>query len=838
MKKFQSLKHLKIFFILALSSLFAEAQINDNQIYKTADSLINLMTIEEKINMIGGHNYMYTFGVKRLGIPELRMADGPVGTRDAQPTIAYPATICLAASWNKELAFNYGKSIGSDAKNIGVHYLLAPGMNIYRSPTCGRNFEYLGEDPYLVAKMASNYAKGVQSVGVIATAKHFIANNQEYDRNHTSSDIDERTLNEIYFPAFKACVKEANIGAIMIGYNLLNNVHCAENEYLINKTLKKDWGFKGIVMSDWNSVYSSVPTANAGLDIEMPNAKFLNKENLLPAIEKGTLTEKTINDKIRRQLYNMIRFGFLKNPNGSESIDYDSTKSFSTSLEIIREGAVLLKNKNNTLPLNKKKNKKIVVIGPNSHPAIIGGGGSSHMYPTRATSVSDGIKSIVGKSVNVHSTKGVFGAEKEYITNVDFSSIDKNGKKIKGLKAEYFPNMDLEGKPTQKWIDTILNLNFSNPITDGLKKDSFSVRWTGKVNIPKNGKYNFFGKGDDGFRIYINGKKICERWWKYEEKFGFETIELSKGEHDITFEYFQYRWGARIGFGYVSEEYLENKKKKDEEEIKNADVIILCIGFNEKTEGEAGERGFYLAPEHIKLLERVHELNSNIIVVLTAGGNVEMTEWLDKPKALIHSWYGGQEGGQAIAEIIFGEINPSGKLPASFEVKWDDSPSRSSYYDDDKDKRVFYSEGIFTGHRHFDKHNIKPIFPFGYGLSYTSFKYSDIQLSKNTINSKDSIIVSFSLKNTGKYKGKEIAQLYISDLKSSVPRPIKELKGFSKTELKPGKSKKVTLTIKPEDLMFYDMNKHKWILEPGQFKVYIGSSSTKMELEAKFSVKH
>ncbi len=802
--------------------------------------IIGQMTLDEKIEMIGGVNDFYIKGNKRLGLPEVKMSDATVGVRDGNPAIAYPATIAYAATWDTALIKKVGEAIASEAKSKNISIMLGPGMNIHRAPMCGRNFEYLGEDPFLAGKMATAFIKGMQSKGVVATAKHYAANNQDFSRHLVSSDLDERTLHEIYLPAFRASVQEGNVGAVMSAYNPVNGVYSSQNEYLLTEVLKKVWGFDGFVMSDWVSTYDGVGCAKAGLDIEMPSGAHMNKDSLLPAIKDGKLTEEMIDDKIRRILRIYKRFGMFDQTAYFAGNNFDTASARKIAIDVARGATTLLRNQDNFLPLKKETIKTIAVIGPNGHPAVTGGGGSSFVTAYQQTSFYEAIKKLAGDKISVSFERGTKlprFIEPALYKNSRFYYIEGN-EKIAGLKGEYFQNKDLEGTPFTTRTDVLVNFDKPGDVPAGLGFENVSARWTGLMKVEKTGTYDFTVSGDDGYRLWVNQKLVIDQWYDQPEMFKTVAVDLQKGNaNEIALEYYQGGGGAAIRLGYE----LSNINKNDAVEravalAAKSDLIVLCVGFDYKTESEGFDRPFNLPEEQELLINLILKANTNVIVLLSSGGNVEMQGWLAQTKALLHTWYPGQEGAVAVAEILFGDVNPSGKLPVSFEKRWEDNATFSSYFDDDKDKRVTYSEGIFVGYRHFDKNNIGPQFPFGFGLSYTTFSYQNLKLSNEQINAEDGLTVTFTVKNDGTRDGAEISQLYVSDPESSVPRPVKELKSFNKTYLKAGEAKEITMKINKDAFSFYDVATKKWIVEPGDFEILIGSSSRDIRLKAQVKV--
>ena len=810
-------------------SMPVEQRVND---------LLQKMTIGEKIDMLGGYDGFYIRPNTRLGIPAIKMADGPLGVRNYGKATAFPGGICFASTWNTDLVRKYGEAVGKEARSKGVHIMLAPGVNIYRAPMCGRNFEYYGEDPFLSSRMAVSYIEGVQSQGVVATIKHFAANNQEFDRNNVSSDVDERTLREIYLPAFRAAVEEAHVGAVMNSYNLLNGTWTSQNEHLLKDILKTDWKFDGILMSDWGSTHDGVAAAKAGLDLEMPAGDFMNRKTLMLALQDGRLKQEDIDDKISRMLRIMFRFGFFDRVQADTSLPLYNPGSRLIALQAAREGIVLLKNENNILPLDRSKIKTIAVIGPDAHPAVPGGGGSSIITPYRTVSFLDGITSIAGEGVNVFYSPGVSTDLEEMIGSSAYSSLNEKGEKLKGLKGEYFANMFMKGEPVMNRRDEHISFNWQNgsPVA-AMPADSFSIRWTGKINIPADGNYYFYVSGNNGFRLFLDDMPVIDEWGNPSFKAGDRSMTLRKGEISVRLEYYEKTGEAQVAFGW-----RQVKPAGDSEAVRlsaKCDVAIVCVGFNADTEGEGFDRPFELPAEQADLIKNIAKANKRTIVVLTSGGNVASSDWISLIPAYMAAWYPGQEGGTALAEIIFGLTNPSGKLPVSFEKRWEDNATFNSYYDADKDKHVKYSEGIFVGYRHFDKNNIEPLFPFGYGLSYTGFTFNNLAV-KPLVTGTDmpvKIAVSFNVTNTGKKEGAEVAQVYIHKVKSGMLRPVKELKGFSKTFLKPGETKPVNIILNHDAFEYYDIEKKSWVVEPGEFEFLVGSSSRDIRLKRTFMVK-
>jgi beta-glucosidase len=808
---------------------------------KKIEDLIGKMTLEEKIDFIGGYHDFHIRAVPRLGIPQTNMADGPVGVRNYGPSTAYPAAINLAASWDTMLAQRVGNAIGKESRARNNHFMLGPAMNIHRAPMNGRNFEYLGEDPFLAGKIAATFIQGMQQEGVMATAKHYMGNYQEYNRHKISSDMDERTMREIYLPAFQASVTEGNAAAVMTSYNLVNNTYVSQNDYLINKILKSEWNFKGIVMSDWTSTYDGVAAANGGLDLEMPSGLFMCRDTLLPAIKDGRLSEKTIDDKIRRILREYDRFGYFDHPDLSRGYVLDTADMRATALDDARGGIVLLKNERHILPLNTHSVKRIALIGPNGNPAVTGGGGSSLVWPLYPVSLYSALQRVAPTGVSVVFESGIYETDLlplEFYDQSRFYTI-RGGKKVSGIKIEYYSKRRAEGKSDLERYADNSNLVFDNVPLE-INKDYFSAICSGYFQVEESGNYRFVISSDVGFRLAVNDSTIASSWGNVKESLHSAMFRLEAGkENKIVVHTWQFHPHGIVRIGYETDRSVKQKNETKFQQAtglaEKSDLVILSLGFNNETEREDADRTFALPENQQKLIEEILKVKKDIIIVLNAGGNVEMNRWLPQTKALVHAWYPGQEGNLAVAEILFGKTNPSGKLPVSFEKRWEDNATYKSYYDEDGDKHVKFTEGIFLGYRHFDQNKIEPQFPFGFGLSYTTFEYSSLTINKNQFKVTEPVEIKIDVKNTGKVDGAEIVELYVNDPVSSLPRPPKELKAFSKIQLKAGESKEVKFTLNRNAFHFYNPDKKQWIVEPGEFNILIGSSSKDIRLEKKIT---
>lgn len=816
---------------IALTALILNSFVNalELQVEKKIEDLLKQMTLKEKVTLIAG-NDMNTIRIERLGIPSLKMCDGPVGARWGDST-CFPSSIAMAASWDVDLIEKISRAIAEEVKAKGRHMLLAPCININRVPMGGRNFESFGEDPYLTSRLAVSYVKGLQGQKVIATPKHYACNNQEWDRGSIDVRVDERTLREIYLPAFEAAVKEGGALSVMAAYNKVNGFHCTENSHLLNDILKGEWGFKGFVVSDWDATHSGVNAANSGLDLEMPNNKNFN-ESLIKAVKNGEVKESAVDDKVRRILRAIFFAGlFDKGKEGGKG-ELDTPEHRQVALQSAREGIVLLKNEKNILPIDIGKAISIAVVGPNAAVNRYGGGGSSAVKPYYVISPLEGLRKKIGNRAAVNYS---LGCSLEYeISAVDSSVLftEYNGAKVNGLYGEYFNNKNLEGEPVLKRIDKQIYFDWAGgPPAKEVDSDGFSVRWTGKLVPNISGEYELSIASDDGARLYFDGKLIINDWRDHSVEVHSSTVSLEAGkEYDLRVEYYESRGAAIMKFGWGKPHELLNAAV---DLAKKSDTVIIFAGLSEKFEGEGFDRKDLNLPDNQnELIEKICEANKNVVVVLNTGAPILMDRWIEKVPAVVEAWYPGQEGGNAVADVLLGSYNPSGKLPVTFPLKWEDCPAYSTY--PGSGGKAYYSEGIFVGYRHFEKRNIKALFPFGHGLSYTAFLYSDIKVAPDVISDREEVNISFNLKNTGIREGAEVVQLYLRDIDSSVERPLKELKGFQRIILKPGETRRINFKLDKKAMSFYDANKKDWTAEPGEFEVLIGSSSQDIRLKGRF----
>jgi beta-glucosidase len=641
-------------------------------------------------------------------------------------------------------------------------------------------------------------------------------------------------LHEVYLPAFKAAVIEGGSGALMTAYNLVNGVHCSEHPGLIFEILKGEWQFDGVVMSDWLSTYSVADAANAGLDLEMPSAEMFSQRNLLGALKRGEVAMATIDDKVRRVLRLAACFGWLDREQKDASIPYQDPSSRQVALELARAGSVLLKNERATLPLDGAQLQTIAVLGPYAQPAVFGGGGSSYTPPHDAVSLLRGIVELCPKAQVLHAAgpdpnpqHGVFAASA-------FSSAQGAG-----LWGEYFDNANLEGSPAATRLDEHIDFHWGvRPPADGIGVSRFSIRWTGVLTPTRSGKHLFHTRSHDSeYRVWLDGRLVLDNASDVKNGPHRVDLELEAGRaYVLKIEYKKTRFFSGMQFGWQWSDGGAQQIAECVALARKADVAIVTAGWDHVSEAEGFDRDFAMNPEVEALLLAVAAVQPKTVVVLTAGGNLDMSRFIDRVPAVLHAFYPGEAGGQALAEILLGKVNPSGRLPATFEKRVEDRSSFSSYFDVDGDQRVALEDGIFTGYRHFDRAGIEPRFAFGFGLSYTTFRHGGLSLSRERLGAGQSLELSVEVTNTGARAGAEVVQVYVRDLACSVPRPEKELKGFARVVLEPGESKRASVVLKEDAFQYYDPEQRRWLLEAGEFEVLVGASATDIRQRAKLAI--
>ena len=833
------------FFLLGIVWFLTPSHFSQAQVYKDPAAgtearikdLLVKMTLDEKIDQLSGYGDIGfdTRENKRLGIPGFKMTDGPLGVRWGKAT-SFPCGVALAATWDTALIARLATALAEETHAKGRNYLLGPCVNIHRFPAGGRNFESYGEDPWLASRLAVNYIRTLQSHGVIASVKHFALNNQEWRRTEVNVAADERTMREIYLPAFEAAVKEAGVYTVMSAYNKVNGWWCSENKVLLTGILKNEWGFKGLVVSDWVSTHSTVNAANNGLDLEMPSGDVFSKAKLKKAISEGKVSEATINDKITRILRVKFQAGLFDRQISPDTTVLTGEAHKNLAREIARESIVLLKNDRNLLPLDMDNLKKIAVIGPNAAVARVGGGGSSRVIPYYSISPLGAIEKMVGDVTRVYYAPGdellstpILPIGPEFLKPATFPG--------NGLTAEYFGNKKLEGKPVLTRIDSTVYFNWEDdPPAPGIGKDGYSVRWSGTVTPPETRSYTFYTASDDGVMLFIDGKKVIDNWSDHGTSVDSVKVDLAAGKaYPVTVEYYENGGNAVMMLGWdLPQDKRNNTMIADAvNAARSAEVAIVFAGTSDSYESEGFDRigGLRLPGNQDDLIRAVAEANPNTIVVLNTGTPVITEKWLAKVPVLLEAFFPGQEGGNAIADILFGHSSPSAKLPFSFISGYGQTPAYKGYMN--ASLEAPYGEGIFVGYRYLEKNNLVPTFPFGFGLSYTTFSYSDIRVLTGENNT---FSVSVKVKNTGSVAGSEIVQLYVSEANSRVSRPAKELKGFVKITLEPGQEKQVTLPLNFRSFAWFDSAGRKWTADPGTYDILVGSSSADIRANTRVMV--
>ncbi|HKY53971.1 MAG TPA: glycoside hydrolase family 3 C-terminal domain-containing protein, partial [Anaerolineales bacterium] len=742
------------------------------------DELLSQMTLEEKISMLAGADLWHSVAVPRLGIPQFKVTDGPNGARGAwgdmgPESVATPVGIALGATWNPELIEKVGNVLADETKAKGAHILLAPTVNIHRTPIAGRNFECFSEDPYLSGMIASAYIKGLQDKGVGACIKHFVANDQEYERHSMSSEVDERTLREIYLEPFRIAIRKSNPWAVMSAYNRVNGVYACENDHTLLEILKGEWNYDGIVMSDWFGTYDEAVPAG-GLDLEMPGpARWMAKEFVQRALDSGALTMERLDDKVRRLLRVIEKADLFENPELQAERAEDKPEHRAIIRAAAQEAIVLLKNEKNLLPLEGVRS--VAVIGPYARTAQVLGGGSSAVTPHYAVSPFDGIRTA-RKNINVETAPGCFIYKNLPAPPPEtlFTSDERAG-----LSLNLFDNTDLSGEPTYSEVTTRTQFGWFENTVPKVNQEAFSLRMEGFMMPKESGTHTFALNAVGQARLFVDDKLVIDHWAESDSG-RQKTVELelsaSKG-YPLRVEYAwkgNPRWRS-LSLGHLPP-HASDLIAEAVDLAKRSDVVVLIAGLSKEWESEGFDRvDMKLPGAQDELIERVAAANPNTIVVLNVGSAVEMP-WIDKVPAVIQLWYDSQEEGNALADVLFGEVNPSGKLPTTLPVRLEDNPAYINY--PGENGKVRYGEGLFVGYRYYDKKKLVPQFPFGHGLSYTTFEYSNLRLSANQTTPEQGLDVSLDVTNSGKRAGKEVVQLYVRDISCSHARPDKELKAF------------------------------------------------------------
>lgn len=800
------------------------------------DELLSQMTLDEKISMLAGADLWHSVAVPRLGIPQFKVTDGPNGARGAwgdmgPESVATPVGIAMGATWNPELIEKVGNVLADETSAKGAHLLLAPTVNIHRTPIAGRNFECFAEDPYLSGMIASAYIKGIQAKGVGACIKHFVANDQEYERHSMSSEVDERTLREIYLEPFRIAIRNSNPWSVMSAYNRVNGVYACENDHTLLEVLKDEWNYEGFVMSDWFGTYDEAVPAG-GLDLEMPGpARWMAKEFVQKALDSGALTMEALDDKVRRLLRVIEKAGLFENPELQPERGENRPEHRAIIREAAQEAIVLLKNEKGLLPLQGVRS--VAVIGPYARTAQVLGGGSAGVTPHYAVSPFDGIRTV-GKNINVETAPGclIYKNLPAIAPENLFTSDERPG-----LSLSLFDNIDFSGEPAHSEVTTRTQFGWFDNTVPKVNQEAFSLRMEGFIMPQESGKHTFGLNAIGQARLFIDDKLVIDHWSESDSG-KQKTIELDLSDHKGYPIRLEYAWKGNPRWRSLSLGHLPPHAPDLIAEAvdlaKRCDVVVLIAGLNKDWESEGFDRiDMKLPGAQDELIESVAAANPNTIVVLNVGSAVEMP-WIDKVPAVIQLWYDSQEEGNALADVLFGNVNPSGKLPTTIPVRLEDNPAYINY--PGENGKVRYGEGLFVGYRYYDKKQLAPQFPFGHGHSYTTFEYKDLRLSADQTTPEQGLGVSLDVTNAGKRAGKEVVQLYVRDIKCSLARPEKELKAFTKIDLAPGETKTVSFHLDREAFWFFDPAKNSWVTEPGEMEILIGASSQDIELREKFTL--
>lgn len=801
-------------------------------------ALLEDLTLEEQVSLLAGVDLWTTAPVPRLGVPAIKVTDGPNGARGAGSLVggvkaaSFPVGIALAASWNPALVGEIGAALAEEAQSKGAQVLLAPTVNMHRSPLNGRNFECYSEDPFLAARIAVAYIRAVQGRGVGATVKHFAGNESEFERMTISSEIDERALREIYLPPFEAAVKEAGTWAVMSAYNQVNGTFASEHAELLSGVLKGEWGFDGVVMSDWFAELRTAEAASAGLDLEMPGPTRKRGEQLVAAVKDGRVIPEAIRESARRILRLIGRVGGFERPELPEEQAIDRPEHRALIRRAGAEGCVLLKNAG-ALPLSPSALEKIAVIGPNAATAQIMGGGSAQVNAHYRISPLEGLAAALGDQVELGHEPGCANHKLLPLLRA-------------GLDVEYFASPDLSGPAVHRERrDEGELMWFGDVIAPGLDPLSFSARASADFTPRESGDYQFSLISAGLSRLSVDGAPVVENWESWRaganyfgagsvESFGTLALEADR-TYRLAIEY-AYPEAAFLGFRALrigldlalGDAAIERAAALAAE----ADVAIVFAGLNGEWDTEGQDRpDINLAGRQDELIARVAAANPSTIVVLQTGGPVAMP-WLGEVAAVLQAWYPGQECGNAIADVLTGAVNPAGRLPQTFPLRLEDNPAFINY--PGENGKVRYGEGLFIGYRYYERKAVAPLFPFGFGLSYASFAYANLRLSADEIGPGETLRVTVDVTNTGERAGQEVAQLYLRDEAARLARPLKELKGFAKVDLQPGETASVTLTLDRRALAYWDDAAHAWVAEAGAFEVLVGASSQDIRARAGF----
>jgi beta-glucosidase len=809
-----------------------------------AAEVLAQMTLDDKIQMVHGAAGSAYAGdvpaIPRLCVPELKLEDGPGGVGDGMTGVTQlPSPVSVAASWDTSLAQQYGSVIGNEQWGKGANVDLGPTVNIVRDPRWGRAFESYGEDPYLAGQLGAADITGVQNQGVMAQVKHWAVYNQETNRNTPADNaiIDQRTLNEIYLPQFETAVTQGKASSVMCSYSTIDGTPACQDGYTQNQVLKNQWRFPGFITSDWGATHSTVAAANNGLDMQMPDASYFGAP-LQAAVQAGQVPMSRLDDMVTRILTEEFRFGlFDRQQTGTPSSVVTDAQHAAVARTAAEQGTVLLKNTNSVLPLNTGTTKSIAVIGDDAgKDAMSVGGGSAAVTAPYVVTPYDGIKARAGSGVNVQYAQGTPPANGQLpaVPSQYLSPVSGGGQ---GLTAQYYNNMTLSGTPVLTRTDPNVDFNWGSNATSpgpGVNATQWSAKWTGTVIAPATGTYTFSLTSDDGSRLFVNGQQVIDNWRDQGANTETGTVSLTAGTPvSIEVDYYQNGGSDSVTLGWQP----PGQPSPIDQAVALARSSDVAVVFASDFESEGSDLGGIDLPgQQNQLISAVAQANPNTIVVLNTGSAVTMP-WVDSVRGVLEAWYPGQEDGNAIASVLFGDTNPSGKLPVTFPKSLSDVPASTPAQWPGVNGQVQYSEGLDVGYRWYDAKNIQPLFPFGAGLSYTSFAFSHLVVGPGDLSPDGRVTVRADITNTGKRAGADVVQLYLGE-PAAADEPPQQLKGFQKVQLAPGQTKHVTFTLDSRDVSYWNTNSQSWVTAPGRYRIMVGDSSADLPLTGSFAVTH
>ncbi|MET0291993.1 MAG: glycoside hydrolase family 3 C-terminal domain-containing protein [Steroidobacteraceae bacterium] len=797
------------------------------------DALLAKLIQREKIALMSGGSSFGTAAVERVGIPALRFADGPNGVRsnDDEPATVFPTGVAVAATWNPVVVQEMGEAIGREARSLGVHVLLGPNVNIQRTPLAGRNFEAYSEDPFLAGRIGTGFVRGVQSQGVGTSVKHYVGNEQELERLRSSSNVDERTLREIYLTPFEMIVRDAKPWTVMAAYNRVNGTYMTEHVPLVRGVLKGEWGFDGVLMSDWGAVQTTTEAANGGTDLEMPGPPRYFGGNLFAATRSWRVEQPVIDEAARRMVRLVERTGGLDAKavahKPGQRRDSGSAAHRGIAQQVAEEAIVLLRNEGGVLPLERGKARRIAVIGPNADIPLQQGGGSAAVVPSVLATPLERLREVAGRDVTLTYAQGV---DNDLMAPpIDHRQLSPDRARSRtGLATRYWSGAKAEGTPFYSGTETYFDKTmFASEF------QQMTARWEGFFWPTRDGEHEFriAARGDG--RLAIDGREII----------GPNTGTAMAAESDFQASGKTARVSLKKGRGYaIRLDYVSAPVSFHQMHLavrlptpsfdeavaaaRDADAAVVFVGVSRTSESEGRDRAdMDMVGRQSELVEAVLAANPRTVVVLNNGEPL-MLPWAERVPALLAAWLPGQEGGAAIARVLFGEVNPSGKLPFTFPRRVEDTPTWTSY---GAGRDANYGEGVFVGYRWYDRRRIEPLFPFGHGLSYTRFEYANLVVPAKV--DRGPVEVTLDVRNAGSRAGSEVVQLYVGDTATTeVVRPPHELKGFAKVTLAPGETRRVSFTLSARDLSYFDPHVRGWVATPGEYRIAVGSSSRDLRL--------